>query len=89
MLAELEQTPNLSIVEAEVVDFLMDGDAVCGVRLADGSEIGSAAVILTTGTFLNGVIHIGNEQRRGGRMGDKPSIDLADRSMDSGYPWGD
>lgn len=88
MLAELEQTPNLSIVEAEVVDFLMDGDAVCGVRLADGSEIGSAAVILTTGTFLNGVIHIGNEQRRGGRMGDKPSIDLADRLYGFGLPMG-
>ncbi|WP_417258536.1 tRNA uridine-5-carboxymethylaminomethyl(34) synthesis enzyme MnmG [Celeribacter sp.] len=88
MMAELENTENLSIIEAEVVDLLMDGESASGVRLADGAEIRSAAVVLTTGTFLNGVIHIGNERRKGGRMGDKPSIDLADRLYGFGLPMG-
>ena len=70
---------HLQIVEAEVSDFLMAGDAVCGVRLSDSSEILATSVILTSGTFLNGVIHIGDQRRSGGRMGDKPSVDLAVR----------
>jgi len=79
MLAELENTPNLSIFEGEATDFIMQGDRVAGVILGDGSEISAHAVILTTGTFLRGVIHIGDERRAGGRMGDKPSVKLAER----------
>lgn len=70
---------HLQIVEAEVSDFLIAGGAVCGVRLSDSSEILATSVILTSGTFLNGVIHIGDQRRSGGRMGDKPSVDLAVR----------
>jgi tRNA uridine 5-carboxymethylaminomethyl modification enzyme len=76
MLADQE---NLSIIEAEVIDLLVSGGRAAGVLLADGAEITAAAVILTTGTFLNGVIHIGDVRRSGGRMGDRPSIPLADR----------
>ena len=79
MLSETEQCRGLHIIEAEVVDFLMLKDAVCGVVLADGSELRSTSVILTTGTFLRGVIHIGDVQTAGGRMGDKPSVKLAER----------
>lgn len=79
MLAETEARPNLQIVEGEAVDFLMQGARVSGVVLADGSEIRAGAVILTSGTFLRGVIHIGDVQRPGGRMGDKPSVKLAER----------
>lgn len=79
MLAETEARPNLQIVEGEAVDFLMLGARVSGVVLADGSEIRAGAVILTSGTFLRGVIHIGDVQRPGGRMGDKPSVKLAER----------
>ncbi|KZY37934.1 tRNA uridine(34) 5-carboxymethylaminomethyl synthesis enzyme MnmG [Roseovarius sp. HI0049] len=79
MLAEMIAVPNLEIIEGEAADFLMNGDAVSGVVLADGSEIQAAAVILTTGTFLRGVIHIGDVSRPGGRMGDKPSVKLAER----------
>ncbi len=79
MLREIEEQENLSIVEGEAVDFIMDGAAIKGVRLADGGELASEAVILTTGTFLRGVIHIGDVARPGGRMGDKPSIKLAER----------
>ncbi|GGE46275.1 tRNA uridine 5-carboxymethylaminomethyl modification enzyme MnmG [Primorskyibacter flagellatus] len=79
MLAEMEQTENLTIVEGEVVDLIMSGSTVSGVVLGDGSEISSAAVVLTTGTFLRGVIHIGDVRRSGGRMGDRPSVALAER----------
>ncbi|MGH1330093.1 MAG: tRNA uridine-5-carboxymethylaminomethyl(34) synthesis enzyme MnmG [Paracoccaceae bacterium] len=79
MLAELLAQENLSIVEGEVTDLLMNGDAVCGAVLADGAEIRAKSVILTTGTFLRGLIHIGDKSFPGGRMGDKPSIKLADR----------
>lgn len=79
MLGETRQQPYLSVIEGEVVDFLMDGQRVTGVTLADGSEIPSQTVILTSGTFLRGVIHIGDVSRPGGRMGDRPSIKLAER----------
>ena len=79
MLTEVESQPNLMIIEGEAADFLMSEDRVSGVVLADGSEIHAGAVVLTTGTFLRGVIHIGDVSRPGGRMGDKPSIKLAER----------
>lgn len=79
MLSEMGAQPNLEIIEGEAADFLMEGEAVSGVILADGSEIRASAVILTTGTFLRGVIHIGDVSRPGGRMGDKPSVKLAER----------
>ncbi|AXI44078.1 tRNA uridine-5-carboxymethylaminomethyl(34) synthesis enzyme MnmG [Sulfitobacter sp. SK011] len=79
MLQEMVDRVNLSIIEAEVVDFSMDGSAVKGVVLADGEIISAHSVILTTGTFLRGVIHIGDERHSGGRIGDKASIKLAER----------
>lgn len=88
MLAEIEATPNLTIIEGEVTDFLMQGDAVRGVILADGSQVPSHAVVLTTGTFLRGVIHIGDVSRPGGRMGDDPSVKLAERIDSFSLPLG-
>ena len=88
MLRETENQENLSIVEGEVVDFVMQGPRVSGVQLADGSEISAKSVILTTGTFLRGVIHIGDVQRSGGRMGDKASVALADRIDSFALPMG-
>ena len=79
MLQETLNRENLTIVEGETVDFLMDGQRIAGVVLADGSEISAREVILTTGTFLRGLIHIGDVSYSGGRMGDKPSIRLAER----------
>lgn len=79
MQKETEDQPNLSVITGEVVDFLMEGDRVAGVRLADDSEIPARTVILTSGTFLRGVIHIGDVSRPGGRMGDRPSVKLAER----------
>ncbi|MHA6265541.1 tRNA uridine-5-carboxymethylaminomethyl(34) synthesis enzyme MnmG [Aliiroseovarius sp. CAU 1755] len=79
MQAEIAATPNLTVVEGEAVDFLMKGARVAGVRLLDGSELHAAAVILTTGTFLRGIIHVGDKTSSGGRMGDRPSVKLAER----------
>jgi tRNA uridine 5-carboxymethylaminomethyl modification enzyme len=88
MQSIMETTEHLDIVEGEVVDFLMDGDRVSGVRLADGSDLSAKAVILTTGTFLRGVIHIGDQSYSGGRMGDKASSRLAERIDSFGLPLG-
>lgn len=79
MRAEILSQQNLSVVEGEVSDFLMASGEVRGVRLADGSEIRSERVVLTSGTFLRGVIHIGDDRKPGGRMGDRPSVTLAAR----------
>ena len=79
MLRLTEAQPNLDILAGEVTDFVMSGRAVTGVVLADGSEIAAKSVILTSGTFLRGVIHIGDVSKPGGRMGDKPSVKLAER----------
>ena len=79
MAGETQKQDNLSVITGEVVDFLMDGDRVTGVKLADESEVPAQTVILTSGTFLRGVIHIGDVSKPGGRMGDRPSIRLAER----------
>ncbi len=86
MLEETQKQENLYVVPGEVVDFLMQSGRVNGVKLADGSEILAKAVILTSGTFLRGVIHIGDVSRPGGRMGDRPSIKLAERLDSFGLP---
>jgi len=88
MLAETLAQENLDIVVGEAVDFRMGGGRVTGIILADGSEIPAQTVILTTGTFLRGVIHIGENARPGGRMGDKPSLKLAERIESFGLPLG-
>ena len=84
----VERQANLSVIEGEAVDFLLKGDRVEGLRLSDGSELTAKAVVLTTGTFLRGVIHIGQERHSGGRMGDKPSVKLAERIDSFGLPLG-
>lgn len=84
----LTQVQNLDIIEGEVVDISMSDGHVCGIELADGSKLTTRTVVLTTGTFLRGVIHIGEEKRSGGRFGDNPSIKLAERLDSLGLPLG-
>lgn len=79
MLSEMRSQEHLTIISGEVIDFRMSGDRVAGVVLHDGSEISAKCVVLTTGTFLRGVIHIGDVARSGGRMGEKASVKLAER----------
>ncbi|WP_420568972.1 tRNA uridine-5-carboxymethylaminomethyl(34) synthesis enzyme MnmG [Thalassovita sp.] len=88
MLREIEDQPNLEIVEGEATDLLMQKGRVSGVVLEDGSELKARNVVLTTGTFLRGVIHIGDVSRPGGRMGDRPSVRLAEKMDSFGLPLG-
>ena len=79
MQAEMDATPNLTVIVGEVTDLIMAGSVVGGVEIDGEAQIKATSVVLTTGTFLRGIIHIGDVSQSGGRMGDKPSIALADR----------
>jgi tRNA uridine 5-carboxymethylaminomethyl modification enzyme len=83
-----EAQPNLTVIEGEVTDLRVEGGRVTGVSLADGVQLDCRAAILTSGTFLNGVIHIGDQKRAGGRIGDKPSVALAERLKSLDLPLG-
>ncbi|WP_417596105.1 tRNA uridine-5-carboxymethylaminomethyl(34) synthesis enzyme MnmG [Oceanospirillum sp.] len=75
----LENQENLTIFQQAADDLIMDGDKAAGVVTSSGIRFHSATVVLTAGTFLGGVIHIGLETQSGGRAGDPPSITLANR----------
>src|SRR6201989_1171158 len=78
----LERQPNLFIKQAEVIDLLLDDvdgvRMVRGVKLRDGRTIFAGATVITTGTFLNGLIHCGEEQSPAGRSGEPPSVLLGE-----------
>ncbi|SDE65029.1 tRNA uridine-5-carboxymethylaminomethyl(34) synthesis enzyme MnmG [Limimaricola pyoseonensis] len=84
----LSDMPNLDLIEAEIADLVIEGGRVSGVVTAAGDQIHAPAVVLTTGTFLRGVLHIGDETRSGGRHGDDASLRLAERIDDLGLPLG-
>ena len=88
MRAEVSGHENITLIAGEATDFIMQGNVVAGVVLADGSEIHAPATVLTSGTFLRGVIHIGDVSRPGGRMGERPSIRLAERIDSFDLPLG-
>lgn len=79
MQQETAQRSGLTLIEGEVADLLFTEGRIGGVVLADGAEVRAPSVVITSGTFLRGVIHIGDERRPGGRMGDRPSVALAER----------
>src|ERR1041385_6993558 len=74
----LESQPGLEIVEAEVSGLVLDGYRVVGITLRDGSDLRAKAVIVTTGTFLNGLIHCGEKQIPAGRSGEPASVMLGE-----------
>src|ERR1700694_1200922 len=76
MQQAIRETANLTVIEAEVDD-LVGGQHITGVRLADGRVFGAAAMVLTTGTFLRGLIHIGERQIPAGRVGEAPALGLS------------
>jgi len=78
----------LTVLAAQVDDLIEKRGKISGVVLTDGEEINASAVILTTGTFLRGIIHIGDEKHAAGRMGDRPSIALAERMDALALPLG-
>jgi tRNA uridine 5-carboxymethylaminomethyl modification enzyme len=88
MQAELAQTPNLTIVEAAVEDLVVQDGVVMGAIDGDGSVHRGRAVVLTTGTFLRGVIHIGEKRTPAGRWGEGPANGLGQRLYDLGLDMG-
>src|SRR5690348_284626 len=87
----LEREPNLRILQAEVGELLFHPDEprrrIAGVRLKDGRDIAAQAVIITTGTFLNGLAHVGETRYACGRNGEAPSNTLADQFRCLGLQW--
>jgi tRNA uridine 5-carboxymethylaminomethyl modification enzyme len=77
MQAAIRETPNLEVIEGEVDDLVIQNGRVCGVKFTDGREISAGAVVLTTGTFLRGLIHIGERQIPAGRVGEAPALGLS------------
>ena len=88
MQAALERTANLTIWSAAVEDLLIEDGRVTGVITADAKTIRCGAAVLTTGTFLRGLIHIGEKKIPAGRVGDAPSIGLSDRLYAAGLGMG-
>jgi len=84
----LEQTPLLDFYQEMITGLIIEGDRVCGVRTALGIEIRSKAVVLTNGTFLNGLIHIGEKNFGGGRAGEKASTGITEQLIDLGFDSG-
>jgi tRNA uridine 5-carboxymethylaminomethyl modification enzyme len=77
MQAAINDQTGLSVIEAEAHDLVSEGGRVSGLALADGRRMGAAAIVITTGTFLRGLIHIGDETRPAGRAGEAPAIGLS------------
>lgn len=85
MRRELEALPNLALRQGEVTNILVAENRVVGVELMDGRLLGAQAVVVTTGTFLNGLIHIGEKRFSAGRSGELPSIKLAENLRSLGF----
>lgn len=85
MKRELESIPNLYLRQGEVTELLTEDGRVIGVELMDGRALRAEAVIITTGTFLNGLIHIGEKRFSSGRSGELPSIKLAENLRIHGF----
>lgn len=85
MRKTLETIPNLHLRQGEVIRLLIDNSRVEGVELMDGRRLGAQAVVITTGTFLNGLIHIGERRYSAGRSGEPPSIKLAENLQSLGF----
>ncbi len=84
----LHSQKHVRIIEAEVKDLYLKGGHIAGIVLSDDSIIKAQSVVLCTGTFLNGVIHIGTNRKSGGRLGDRVPTTLADRLKNLGLKFG-
>lgn len=85
MTGLLKSHPNIDLLQGEVKRLILEKDLCVGVVLQDGSEIYSKATIITAGTFMNGVMHIGLTQSPGGRVGDQASVGLSNQLADFGF----
>jgi tRNA uridine 5-carboxymethylaminomethyl modification enzyme len=88
MQQAIRETENLTVVEGEADDLELDGQRVCAVRLTDGRSFRTGAVVLTTGTFLRGLIHIGERKIPAGRVGEAPAMGLSQTLERFGFKLG-
>jgi len=84
----LEQTPNIDFWQDMVKEMMLDGNRIVGVRTSMGIVFGAHAVVLTNGTFLNGIIHIGEKKFGGGRTGEKAASGLTEQLVSIGFESG-
>ena len=84
----LERTPNVDFWQDTATSLLIEGNKVCGVKTSLGIEISSKAVVLTNGTFLNGIIHIGEKKFGGGRTGEKSATGITEQLVELGFEAG-
>src|SRR5476651_1458094 len=88
MQAAINETANLSVIEGEADDLIVSCGRVIGIRLTDGCELSAGAVVITTGTFLRGLIHLGERNWPAGRVGEAPAIGLSTSFERAGFTLG-
>ena len=86
--AALESEPNIHWILGRAGRILIESGKICGLELEDGGSFRCKALVITTGTFLNGLVHVGREQRPAGRADEPPSKDLAESIKSLGFRWG-
>jgi tRNA uridine 5-carboxymethylaminomethyl modification enzyme len=88
MQAAIRETANLSVVEGEADELIVSDGRVTGIRLGDGREFSAGAVVITTGTFLRGLIHLGERNWPAGRVGEAPAVGLSKSFERAGFKLG-
>ena len=88
MQAAITETANLSVIEGEADELIVSGGRVTGIRLADGRDFGAGAVVITTGTFLRGLIHLGEKNWPAGRVDEAPALGLSASFERAGFTLG-
>jgi tRNA uridine 5-carboxymethylaminomethyl modification enzyme len=88
MQAAIRDTANLHVIEGEADDLIVRGSRVTGIRLADGRELSAGVVVITTGTFLRGLIHLGEKNWPAGRVGEAPALGLSKSFEAAGFTLG-
>ncbi|WP_029584662.1 tRNA uridine-5-carboxymethylaminomethyl(34) synthesis enzyme MnmG [Bradyrhizobium sp. URHD0069] len=88
MQAAIRETASLGVIEGEVDELVVANGRVAGVRLADGRELSAGAVVITTGTFLRGLIHLGEKNWPAGRVGEAPALGLSRSFESAGFTLG-
>jgi tRNA uridine 5-carboxymethylaminomethyl modification enzyme len=88
MQAAIRDTANLTVIEGEADELLLTEGQISGIRLGDGQEFGAGAVVITTGTFLRGLIHLGEKNWPAGRVGEAPALGLSKSFEKAGFTLG-
>ncbi len=88
MQAAISETANLGVIEGEADELLLSSGRATGIRLADGRELTAGAVVITTGTFLRGLIHLGEKNWPAGRVGEAPALGLSKSFENAGFTLG-